>query len=83
MSNKPLLIAQHGGPGASNHRESEISFADLADCWRVLVFDARGGGESVSCGPYKRARWAADVEELRYVFGDGLRFMRSFNEGGS
>lgn len=63
--NKPLLICQHGGPGASDHRESETSFAHLVDCFRVLVFDARGNGKSDLCPPYVRKRFAADIECLR------------------
>ncbi|KAI8317672.1 Proline iminopeptidase [Colletotrichum sp. SAR11_240] len=62
---KPLLIALHGAPGLSDHREPESSFGFLASNFRVLVYDARGSGESDLKPPYTDARWVADVDELR------------------
>ncbi|KAI8241010.1 Proline iminopeptidase [Colletotrichum sp. SAR 10_99] len=62
---KPLLIALHGAPGLSDHREPETSFGFLASYFRVLVYDARGSGESDLKPPYTDARWVADVDELR------------------
>jgi proline iminopeptidase len=62
---KPLLIVHHGAPGASNHGESKSSFEFLSDRFRVLVFDARGSGESDVQPPFTNAQWVADVDELR------------------
>lgn len=62
---KPLLIALHGAPGLSDHREPQSSFGFLASDFRVLVYDARGSGESDRKPPYTHARWVADVDELR------------------
>ncbi|KAF3800103.1 Proline iminopeptidase [Colletotrichum gloeosporioides] len=62
---KPLLIVLHGAPGLSGHREPESSFGFLASDFRVLVYDARGSGESDLKPPYTDARWVADVDELR------------------
>ncbi|EQB45177.1 hypothetical protein CGLO_15985 [Colletotrichum gloeosporioides Cg-14] len=62
---KPLLIVLHGAPGLSDHREPESSFGFLASDFRVLVYDARGSGESDLKPPYTDARWVADVDELR------------------
>ncbi|KAH0442437.1 hypothetical protein CcaCcLH18_01479 [Colletotrichum camelliae] len=62
---KTLLIALHGAPGLSDHREPESSFGFLASNFRVLVYDARGSGESDLKPPYTDARWVADVDELR------------------
>lgn len=62
---KSLVIALHGAPGISDHREPEASFGFLASRFRVLVYDARGSGRSDLKGPYTHDRWAADVDELR------------------
>lgn len=64
---KPLVIVLHGAPGFSTHAEPEASFGFLATRFRVLVYDARGSGESDLQGPYTDDRWATDVEELRCV----------------
>lgn len=62
---KPLLIALHGAPGLSDHREPENSFGFLTPRFRVLVYDARGSGSSDVKGPFTHERWIADLEELR------------------
>lgn len=62
---KPLLISLHGAPGASTHLEPEASFAFLSDIFRVLIYDARGSGESDLVGPYSHERWINDIENLR------------------
>ncbi|MCJ1377110.1 hypothetical protein MMC17_000201 [Xylographa soralifera] len=64
-TSSPLLIATHGGPGISSHRESATSFAHLSSIFRVLVFDARGSGDSDLKPPFTHSRWVADIEELR------------------
>lgn len=64
-SSQPLLIVHHGAPGISSLAEPETSFKFLASKFRVLVFDARGSGESDLTGPFTHARWVADVEALR------------------
>ncbi|KAF6794583.1 hypothetical protein CSOJ01_13683 [Colletotrichum sojae] len=62
---KPLLIALHGAPGLSDYKEPQSSFRFLASDFRVLVYDARGSGESDLKPPYTHERWVADVDELR------------------
>jgi proline iminopeptidase len=62
---KPLAIALHGGPGLSSHFEPENSFSFLTSRFRVLVYDARGSGESDAKGPLTDERWVADVDEIR------------------
>lgn len=62
---KPLLIALHGAPGLSDYKEPQSSFGFLASDFRVLVYDARGSGESDLKPPYTHERWVADVDELR------------------
>ena len=72
---KPLLIALHGAPGASTHLESEASFSFLRRTFRVLVYDARGSGDSDDRGPYSHDRWVKDLEILRCV---SVRFTHTF-----
>ena len=62
---KPLLIALHGAPGLSSHKEPEAAYTFLGDRFRILIFDARGSGTSNLQGPYTDERWIADVDELR------------------
>ena len=61
----PLLIAHHGAPGLGSLAEPRASFGQLSDTYRVLVFDARGSGQSEGNGPFTHEQWAADVEGLR------------------
>jgi proline iminopeptidase len=65
QSTKPLLIAIHGGPGLSNHSESELIFGFLSTRYKVLVYDVRGNGFSDSNKPWTHERWVDDVEQLR------------------
>lgn len=65
---KPLFIVLHGAPGLSSHLEPEKSFGFLATRYRVLVYDARGSGESDLKEPFNDERWIADVDELRCVY---------------
>jgi proline iminopeptidase len=62
---KPLIIALHGAPGLSTHSEPEITFAFLSSTFQILVYDARGSGDSSKQLPYTNERWVQDVEELR------------------
>lgn len=55
-SNKPLMITHHGAPGLSTHKETLAWCAEFADRFRVLVFDARGSGESDPMRPYTHER---------------------------
>jgi proline iminopeptidase len=61
----PVLIAHHGAPGIGSRNEPKASFGALADTHRVIVFDARGSGESSDTPPYTHAQWVADVDGLR------------------
>lgn len=61
----PVLIAHHGAPGLGSRAEPRASFGPLSDTFRVIVFDARGSGDSEGRAPYTHEQWAADVEGLR------------------
>ena len=60
----PVLIAHHGGGGIGSLAEPKATFGPLADRFRVVVFDARGCGDSAGIPPYSHAQWAADVDGL-------------------
>lgn len=65
----PVLIAHHGAPGLGSRAEPRASFGRLADTYRVVVFDARGSGESEGRESFTHEQWAADVEGLRQWIG--------------
>jgi proline iminopeptidase len=78
----PLLIAHHGAPGLGSRAEPRASFGRLADRFRVLVFDARGSGESEGLPPFTHEQWVADVEELRRWAGAEQFVMAGGSYGG-
>jgi proline iminopeptidase len=61
----PVLIAHHGGGGIGSLSEPKATFGQLADKLRVVVFDARGCGQSEAKPPFSHAQWAADMDGLR------------------
>jgi len=61
----PVLIAHHGGGGIGSLAEPRATFGLLADLFRVVVYDARGCGESDAVPPYSHAQWAADLDAVR------------------
>jgi len=65
----PVLIAHHGGGGIGSLAEPKTTFGSLSDRFRVVIFDARGCGDSEGVPPYSHAQWAADVDGLRAWIG--------------
>jgi proline iminopeptidase len=67
--NAPVIITHHGAPGLGSRAEPRASFGRLADEYRVVVFDARGSGESEGIGSFSHEQWASDIDELRKWIG--------------
>lgn len=61
----PVIITHHGAPGLGSRAEPRASFGRLADEYRVVVFDARGSGQSGGAGEFSHEQWAADIDALR------------------
>lgn len=78
----PLMIANHGAPGISTHKETEAWCGFFSEWYRVLVFDMRGSGESDQKGPYTHKRWMEDVDELRQWAGAETFVMVGASHGG-
>ncbi|WP_029138373.1 alpha/beta fold hydrolase [Nakamurella lactea] len=78
----PVLIAHHGAPGLGSRAEPRSSFGRLADRYRVLVFDARGSGDSEGKEPFTHEQWAADVDGLRQWIGADRIIMAGGSYGG-
>jgi proline iminopeptidase len=78
----PVLIAHHGAPGLGSRAEPRASFGRLADTYRVVVFDARGSGQSEGKGTFSHEQWAADIEGLREWIGAEQIIMAGGSYGG-
>jgi proline iminopeptidase len=78
----PLMIVHHGAPGLGSLAEPRTSFGPFSDEYRVLVFDARGSGQSEGNGPLTHEQWAADVEALREWAGAERFIMAGGSYGG-
>jgi proline iminopeptidase len=77
-----VLIAHHGAPGLGTLTEPKNTFGPLGDTYRVIVFDARGSGQSEGNGPFTHEQWAADVEGLREWAGAERFIMAGGSYGG-
>ncbi|HEY0187931.1 MAG TPA: alpha/beta hydrolase [Cellulomonas sp.] len=78
----PVLLTHHGAPGLGSRSEPRASFGRLADEYRVVVFDARGSGESEGSGELSHAQWAADLDALRAWTGAETVAMAGGSYGG-
>ncbi|WP_411283165.1 alpha/beta fold hydrolase [Lapillicoccus sp.] len=78
----PVLIVHHGAPGLGTLAEPKGSFGPLSDTYKVVVFDARGSGQSEGKGPLTHEQWAADVEGLRVWVGAERFIMAGGSYGG-
>lgn len=78
----PVVIAHHGAPGLGSRAEPKASFGRLADTYRVVVFDARGSGQSEGNGTFSHEQWAADIDGLRAWAGAEQVIMAGGSYGG-
>jgi proline iminopeptidase len=78
----PVIITHHGAPGLGSRAEPRASFGRLADEYRVVVFDARGSGESEGSGEFSHEQWAADIDGLREWIGADTIAMAGGSYGG-
>ncbi|MDF2443837.1 MAG: hypothetical protein JWR01_2040 [Subtercola sp.] len=78
----PVIITHHGAPGLGSRAEPRASFGRLADEYRVVVFDARGSGESEGSGEFSHEQWAADIDALREWIGAETIVMAGGSYGG-
>jgi proline iminopeptidase len=78
----PVLIAHHGAPGLGSRAEPKASFGALADTYRVIVFDARGSGDSSETPPYSHGQWTADIDAIRDWAGAEKIIMAGGSYGG-
>jgi proline iminopeptidase len=78
----PVMIVHHGAPGLGSRAEPRTSFGPFADQLRVVVFDARGSGDSGLAPPFSHAQWVADVEGLRAWIGAEQIVMAGGSYGG-
>lgn len=78
----PVVLTHHGAPGLGSRAEPRASFGRLADEYRVVVFDARGSGESEGSGTFSHEQWAADLDGLREWVGAEKVAMAGGSYGG-
>jgi proline iminopeptidase len=78
----PAMIVHHGAPGLGSRNEPKRSFGPFADRMRVIVFDARGSGESSDDEPFTHEQWVADVDAIRAHFGYEKIVMAGGSYGG-
>jgi len=78
----PVMIVHHGAPCLSTRAEPRTSFGPFSDVLRVVVFDARGSGESGLTPPFTHAQWVADVDALREWVGAERIVMAGGSYGG-
>ena len=78
----PVILTHHGAPGLGSRAEPRASFGRLADEYRVIVFDARGSGESEGSGTFSHEQWAADLDALREWAGAETVAMAGGSYGG-
>ena len=78
----PVMIVHHGAPGLGTRGEPRTAFGPFSDVLRVVVFDARGSGDSGLTPPFTHEQWVADVDALRAWAGAERIVMAGGSYGG-
>ena len=78
----PVMIVHHGAPGLGTRAEPRTAFGPFSDVMRVVVFDARGSGDSGLTPPFTHEQWVADVDALRAWAGAERIVMAGGSYGG-
>lgn len=78
----PTMIVHHGAPGLGTRAEPRTAFGPFSDVMRVVIFDARGSGESGLTPPFTHEQWVADVDALREWAGAERIVMAGGSYGG-
>ena len=76
------IIAHHGAPGLGSHATPKAAFANLADSYQIVTFDARGSGKSTAQPPYTHEQWVADIDAIRAHLGFEQFIMAGGSYGG-
>jgi proline iminopeptidase len=76
------VVVQHGGPGWHSHVASEAAYSFLSSDRQVVVFDARGSGDSEAHPPLTHERWAGDIDEIRRWLGADSIILAGHSHGG-
>lgn len=76
------ILAHHGAPGVGSHASPLRAYEALTDTYRLVVYDARGSGESEDVPPYTHEQWTADIEAVRRELGLGRMVMAGGSYGG-
>jgi len=65
VTERPTLVAVHGGPGA-DHINLKEALAPLTDCCQIVFYDQRGHGRSDHSSPefWNQRTWATDLRDL-------------------
>jgi proline iminopeptidase len=79
---KTPVVVQHGGPGWQSHEASEFAYSFLSWDRQVVVFDARGNGDSDAHRPLTHERWACDIDEIRGWLGADTIIVAGHSYGG-
>jgi proline iminopeptidase len=76
------VVVQHGSPGWHSHEVSEFAYSFLSQDRQVVVFDARGNGDSDARSPLTHERWASDIDEMRCWLGADTIILAGHSYGG-